>query len=72
MTPPDRLTTKEIYVDKQHPDPSPAQPDPTASSDGDGPWTEAPITQDPHQDRSVERVMGQTHEYGDGDATDEG
>jgi hypothetical protein len=48
------------------------QPDPDSSSDGDGSWTEDPVTQDPDQDRSVEHVIEQTQDYGDGDATDEG
>jgi hypothetical protein len=39
-----------------------AQPDPDASSDGDGSWTEDPITADPDQDRSVDAVI----EQGDG------
>jgi hypothetical protein len=48
------------------------QPDPAASSDGDGSWTDDPITQDPDEDRSVDHVIEQTRDYGDGDATDEG
>lgn len=36
-----------------------AQPDPTSSSDGDGSWTEDPITADPDQDRSVDAVIEQ-------------
>ena len=49
-----------------------SQPDPESSSDSDRSWTADPITQDPDQDRSVEHVIEQTREYGDGDATDEG
>jgi hypothetical protein len=37
------------------------QPDPSSSSDGDGSWTEDPITQDPDEDRSVDHVIAQTH-----------
>jgi hypothetical protein len=37
-----------------------AQPDPDASSDGDGSWTEDPITADPDEDRSVEAVIERT------------
>lgn len=36
------------------------QPDPAASSDGDGSWTEDPITADPHEDRSVQTVIERT------------
>jgi hypothetical protein len=57
--------------DDQQPTPT-HQPDPDSSSDGDGSWTDDPITQDPDQDRSIEHVIEQTREYGDGDATDEG
>jgi hypothetical protein len=35
------------------------QPDPNASSDGDGSWTEDPITADPDRDRSVDAVIEQ-------------
>jgi len=55
------------------PDPSTtSQPDPRSSSDGDASWTADPITQDPDEDRSVEHVIEQALEYGDGDVTDEG
>lgn len=33
------------------------QPDPEASSDGDGSWTDDPQTQDPDEDRSVDAVV---------------
>ena len=33
------------------------QAEPDASSDGDGSWTNDPITQDPGEDRSVEAVI---------------
>ena len=33
------------------------QPEPEASSDGDGSWTDDPQTQDPDEDRSVEAVI---------------
>ncbi|MCA0329233.1 MAG: hypothetical protein LCI03_04925 [Actinobacteria bacterium] len=39
-----------------------AQPEPEASSDGDGSWTDDPQTQDPHEDRSVEEVVRRTSE----------
>lgn len=65
MTAPDARTP-------QDPDPTQQQAEPEASSDGDGSWTADPVTQDPHEDRSVENVIEQTTEYGDGDATDEG
>jgi len=38
----------------------PAQPEPEASSDGDGSWTEDPQTQDPDENRSVEEVVRRT------------
>jgi hypothetical protein len=38
------------------------QPDPEASSDGDGSWTEDPITADPDEDRSVDAVIERTSE----------
>jgi hypothetical protein len=72
MTSPDRFATKEIHMQSHDADSSSPQPDPGSSSDGDGSWTEDPVTQDPDQDRSVEHVIEQTREYGDGDATDEG
>lgn len=37
-----------------------AQPDPDASSDGDGSWTNDPITADPDEDRSVDAVIERT------------
>ena len=40
--------------------PTQEQPDPEASSDGDGSWTEDPITADPDEDRSVEAVIDRT------------
>jgi hypothetical protein len=40
--------------------PSNAQPDPDASSDGDGSWTDDPITADPDEDRSVDAVIERT------------
>lgn len=39
-----------------------AQPEPEASSDGDGSWTDDPQTQDPHENRSVEEVVRRTSE----------
>lgn len=36
------------------------QPDENASSDGDGSWTEDPITADPDEDRSVDAVIART------------
>jgi hypothetical protein len=36
------------------------QPEPDASSDGDGSWTDDPQTQDPDEDRSVEAVIRRT------------
>ena len=53
-------------------DTSSSQPDRESSSDGDGSLTGDPVTHDPDQHRSVEHVIEQTREYGDGDATDEG
>ena len=48
-------------TDAPHPsEPEGSQPEPDASSDGDGSWTEDPITADPHQDRSVEAVIEST------------
>lgn len=41
------------------------QPDPDASSDGDGSWTADPKTQDPDEDRSVETVIRRTAGQGD-------
>jgi hypothetical protein len=64
------MTTREQHSDE--PVAPASQPDPSSSSDGDGSWTEDPITQDPDEDRSVEHVIEQTQDYGDGDATDEG
>jgi len=50
----------------EHTSPAPqSQPDPDSSSDGDGSWTEDPVTQDPHQDRSVEHVIEQTQHHDD-------
>lgn len=39
---------------------SSTQPEPEASSDGDGSWTADPQTQDPGEDRSVEAVVART------------
>jgi hypothetical protein len=64
------MTTPEQHSDESEAPTS--QPDPSSSSDGDGSWTDDPITQDPDEDRSVEHVIEQTRDYGDGDATDEG
>ncbi|MFC6238889.1 hypothetical protein [Longivirga aurantiaca] len=36
------------------------QPEPEASSDGDGSWTADPQTQDPDEDRSVDAVIRRT------------
>ena len=33
------------------------QPEPDSSSDGDGSWTDDPLTADPDEDRSVEAVI---------------
>jgi hypothetical protein len=33
------------------------QPEPDSSSDGDGSWTDDPITADPDEDRSVDAVI---------------
>ena len=33
------------------------QPEPDSSSDGDGSWTDDPITADPDEDRSVDTVI---------------
>lgn len=45
----------------EHPrTPAGTQPDPGASSDGDGSWTEDPITADPDEDRSVDAVIERT------------
>jgi len=33
------------------------QPEPESSSDGDGSWTDDPITADPNEDRSVDAVI---------------
>jgi hypothetical protein len=33
------------------------QPEPESSSDGDGSWTDDPITADPDEDRSVDAVI---------------
>ncbi len=41
-----------------------SQPEPDASSDGDGSWTDDPQTQDPHEDRSVEAVIRRTSQGG--------
>lgn len=49
-----------------------SQPDPHSSSDGDGSWTEDPITQDPHQDRSVEHVIEQTQKHADDESSERG
>jgi hypothetical protein len=38
------------------------QPDSDASSDGDGSWTDDPITADPDEDRSVEAVIASTEQ----------
>jgi hypothetical protein len=48
----------------QHDDREPHQPEPDASSDGDGSWTDDPQTQDPHEDRSVEAVIRRTSQRG--------
>jgi len=47
--------------DERDPAPDPAlQPDESASSDGDGSWTDDPQTQDPDEDRSVDEVVRRT------------
>lgn len=47
--------------------PQGGQPDPEASSDGDGSWTEDPITADPDEDRSVDAVIERTSPAATGD-----
>ena len=44
----------------QRPAPANGQPDPEASSDGDGSWTDDSVTADPDEDRSVDAVIQRT------------
>lgn len=43
--------------------PESTQPEPDASSDGDGSWTDDPQTQDPDEDRSVDAVIRRTSRH---------
>lgn len=51
-------TTPEAADGQTHEGTQHEQPDPDASSDGDGSWTDDPVTGvDPDEDRSVEAVV---------------
>lgn len=55
----------------QQDQPATTQPDPDASSDGDGSWKDDPITQDPDEDRSVDHVIANTQRRTEEKSADE-